>query len=131
LAAPLFKLKTVDERSFARQDPAGRETPPLSLRASALDCTDAAPGTISAQLRCGLLATHVAGLSSHPATYVSGKSTQKRANSRQGSVLNKIPPWCAVHSLRHYTITVRKSMMLALDDRIPGTNPTCNYYNFF
>ena len=72
LAIPHFKLKTVGDRSFCSVGPRMWNSLPHSLRAGTLACTDATPGTVSALLRCYLLATHFGGfsadLSSLPAT---------------------------------------------------------------
>ena len=93
LAVPTFKLKTVGDRSFCSTGPRAWNSLPASLRAGALACTDATPGTVSSVtslLRCHLLATVFDGLSpdssSLPAPSVV-RSTRKRADSPCGSVL--------------------------------------------
>ena len=90
LAVPTFKLKTVGDRSFCASGPRAWNSLPPSLRAGALACTDATPGTVSNLLRCYLLATHFDGFSpdssSLPATAVL-RSLRKRADSPRGSVL--------------------------------------------
>jgi len=58
MAIPTLKLKTVGDRSFCASGPRAWDSLPPSLRAGALACTDATPGTVSALLRCCLLATH-------------------------------------------------------------------------
>jgi len=47
LAVPTFKLKTVGDRSFCSSGPRAWNSLPPSLRAGALACTDATPGTVS------------------------------------------------------------------------------------
>jgi len=90
LAVPTFKLKTVGDRSRCASGPRSLNSLPPSLRAGALACTDATPGTVSNLLRCYLLAIYFNGfspdLSSLPATSVL-RSMRKRANSPRGSVL--------------------------------------------
>ena len=90
LAVPLFKLKTVGDRSFCSAGPRAWNSLPPSLRAGALACTDATPGTVSALLRCYLLAAHFDGLSSDfsllPASTVV-RSLRQRADSPRGSML--------------------------------------------
>ncbi len=90
LAVPSFKLKTVGDRSFCSAGPRAWNSLPPSLRTGALACTDATPGTVSALLRCYLLATHFEGLSSDfsslPATTVA-RSLRQRADSPRGSML--------------------------------------------
>jgi len=96
LAVPTFKLKTVGDRSFCASGPRAWNSLPPSLSAGALACTDATPGTVSALLRCYLMATHFDGFSpdssSLPATPVM-RSLRKRVDSTRGSVLAiKNPP---------------------------------------
>jgi hypothetical protein len=90
LAVPLFKLKTVGDRSFCSAGPRAWNSLPPFRRAGTLACTDATPGTVSALLRCYLLATHFEGLSSDfsslPATTVV-RSLRQRADSPRGSML--------------------------------------------
>jgi hypothetical protein len=62
LAVPNFKLKTVGDRSFCSVGPRLWNSLPHSLRAGALACSDATPGTVTALLRLHLLATHFGGL---------------------------------------------------------------------
>jgi len=72
------------------QDPRAWNSRSHSLRAGAVACTDAIPGTVSALLRCNLLAIHFDGFSldssSFPATSVA-RSWWKRVDSSRGSVL--------------------------------------------
>jgi len=56
LTAPIFKLMTVDDRSFSSTGPRAIHLLPQSLRADALACSDATPGTVSVLLRCFFLA---------------------------------------------------------------------------
>jgi len=90
LAITTFKLKTVGDRAFCASGPRAWNSLPPSLRAGALDCTDATPGTVSALLRCNLLATHSGGFSPDsswlPATPVVS-SLRKRADSPRGTML--------------------------------------------
>jgi len=63
---------------------------PHSLLAGVLVCMDATPSTVSALLRCCLLATHCHGLSSDfssPPATSAARSIRKRADSTRGSVL--------------------------------------------
>jgi len=96
LAVPTFKLKTVGDRSFCSSGIRAWNSLPPSLRVGALDCTDATPGTVSARLRCYLLATHFDDISpdssSLPATPVTW-SLRKRADIPRDFVLAiKDPP---------------------------------------
>ena len=87
LAVPTFKLKTVGDRSFCSTGPRAWNSLPASLRAGALACTDATPGTISSVtslLRCHLLATVFDGLSPDSSSLHAPpvlRSTRKRADS--------------------------------------------------
>jgi len=113
LAVSNSKLKTVGDRSFCSSGPRAWNSVPPSLRAGALACTDATPGTVSALLRCYLLATHFDGFrpdsSSLPATAVL-RSLRKRADIPRGSVLaiNNHPLVNSALFLRLCTLTARR-----------------------
>jgi len=62
LAVPNFKLKTVGDQSFCSVEPRLWNSLSHSLRAGALACSDATPGTVTALLRLHFLATHFGGL---------------------------------------------------------------------
>jgi len=83
-------LKTVGDQSFYASGPRAWNSLPPSLRACALACTDATPGSYSVLFRCYLLASHSDGCSpdssSLPATSVL-RSMRKRADSPRGTVL--------------------------------------------
>jgi len=83
-----FKLKTVGDQSFCSIGPRLWNSLPHSLRAGAVNCSDATPGTVTALLRLHLLATHFGGLSSNQ-TMLSPPSVEcmacKRADSPEGS----------------------------------------------
>jgi len=80
----VFKLKTVGDQFFCAAGSRAWNSFPPSLRAGALACTDATPGTVSVLVRCHLLATQFDGLpsdlSSLPATTVV-MIMRKRADS--------------------------------------------------
>jgi len=97
LTVPNFKLKTVGDRSFCSVGPKLWNSLPHSLRAGALACSDATPGTVTAHLRLQLLATHFGGLSSDQTLLlppsVERVVVRKRADSPQGSEhVMKNPP---------------------------------------
>jgi len=62
LAVPLFKFKTVGDRSFSSAGPKAWNSLPHTLRAGALASSNTTPGTVSSALhRCYLLAANVGG----------------------------------------------------------------------
>jgi len=89
-ASALCILTSIGDRSFCSSVPRAWNFLPPSLRAGALACTNATPGTVSHLLRCYLLATHFDAFSHDssllPATSVL-RLLRKRDDSPRGSVL--------------------------------------------
>jgi len=85
LTVPNFKLKTVGDRSLCSLGRRLWNSPPHSLRASALACSDAIPVTVIALLRVHLLANHFSCLSSDQtlllSPFVERVDVRKRADS--------------------------------------------------
>jgi len=81
LAVPLFKLKTVADRSFSSAGHRACNSLRHSLRAGALACPDATPDTASALLCCYLSDTQFGGRSSDTSSVPTCSLARKQSDS--------------------------------------------------